>query len=388
MISFKTEFLPGEVGYDESRITSINNLIEDLIAKKIIISSNYCMARDGKIFANNAIGKLSYKEEDSREVRPDTIQRIASITKLFTAVAIWKLAEDGKLRVNQKVGEFIEEFNEKPFEDITIAHLLSHTSGLQADPGCFPNKYYVSPWDFIVEAKGENWISASLKSGMRKAPGEEWAYCSFGFAILGEIITRVSGQFAHDYIEEHIVKPCGLKDTGFGFRRKEILQRTNIPSEEREKLIEAVLKDTYEEDEVDKFFQNVPGTGGNMYSTAYDLCRFGIMLQQGGYIDGTRVIGRKAIEKMTTLYTPPHIKDYCWNAGGVQRRYGMGPDMRCTEASLYSEETFFHEGAGGCGLIIDPKERMVAAWYVPFVNNAWSAEPIDNIPAVMWSGLK
>jgi len=70
---------------------------------------------------------------------------------------------------------------------------------------------------------------------MRKNPGEEWAYCSFGFVILGEVITRVSGQFANDYILEHIIKPCGMKDTGFEFTNREIALRANIRNEEEEK---------------------------------------------------------------------------------------------------------------------------------------------------------
>jgi serine-type D-Ala-D-Ala carboxypeptidase len=388
MIGFKTDYKPTDVDYEESRIGAVNRLFEDLMGRKKIISANYCLARDGKIFANNAVGKLSYREEDTRELQPDTIQRIASITKLFAAVAIWQLVEDGKLRVSQKVGEIIEEFSEKPFDEITIAHLLSHTSGMHPDPGCFPNKYFVSPWKYIMEAKGKDWIANSLKCGMRKAPGEEWAYSSFGFVILGEVISRVSGEFANDYITEHIIKPCGLKDTGFNFKNIDIVSRTNIPDEEREQFVKAIQEGTYEEDEWDIAFKNIPRTGGGLFSTAADLCRFGIMLQQNGSIDGTRIIGRKAVEKMSTLYTGPEIRDYCWGAGGVIREYGLGPDMRCNEDSLYSKGTFFHEGAGGCGLIIDPKERLVAAWFVPFVNDAWSPEAINNAAAVMWSGLK
>lgn len=62
--------------------------------------------------------------------------------------------------------------------------------------------------------------------------------------------------------------------------------------------------------------------------------------------------------------------------------------MRWNEASLYSKGTFFHEGAGGCCVIIDPVEHMVAAWFVPYVNGKWSSEAINNVPAVMWSGLE
>lgn len=386
MISLKTDYKASDVGYDEQRIDTLNRFFQDLIDRNKILSANYCMARDGKVFANNAIGKLSFREEDTREISPDTIQPIASITKLFTAVAIWQLVEDGKLRVNQKVGEIIDEFNESPFNEITIAHLLSHTSGLQADEDCFPNKYFVSPWAFIEHERGKNWIASALRTGMRKKPGEEWAYCSFGYAILGEVITRISGEFANDYIMEHIVKPCGMKDTYFFKDFDKVVKRTNIPNEKRENEIYDILAGVKPSEE-EEIWEKIPGTGGAMLSTAYDLCRFGIMLQQGGSIDGNRVIGRKAIEKMSTLYTAPHIKDYCWGAGGVYREYGLGPDMRCNDASLYSKGTFFHEGAGGCCIIIDPKEKLVAAWFIPFINDVWCPEPLYNAAAVMWSGL-
>lgn len=387
MISYTTPFKPEDVGYDPARIAAVNKHFEELIDKKKIFSANYCMARDGKVFADNALGRLCYREDDKRELKPDTIQRIASITKLFTSVAIWQLVENGKLRVNQRVGEIIEEFDTPPFNEITIAHLLSHTSGMHPDGGCFPNKYFQSPWHFIMEDKGKNWIAAALKCGMRMKPGQEWAYNSFGFVILGEIITRVSGQFANDYIVERIIKPCGLKDTGFDYLHKEIVSRANIMNEEEEKFINSFLDGSFKEDEENKLWSKLPGTGGAIFSTAYDLCRFGTMLQQNGYIDGVRILGRKAIEKMTTLYTAPHIKDYCWNAGGPYREYGLGPDMRCNDASLYTKGTFFHEGSGGCCLIIDPKEKLVAAWFIPFVNDVWSPEPLYNAAAVMWSGL-
>lgn len=387
MISYKTMYTPEEVGYDPSRIETLNGHFQELIDNKKIISANYCMARDGKMFCDTAIGKLSFREDDTRELLPDTIQKIASITKLFTAVAIWKLAEDGKLRVNQRVGEIIEEFNTPPFNEITIAHLLSHTSGMQPDPGCFENKYFVSPWDFIEKDRSKNWIAASLQSGLRKKPGEEWAYSSFGYVILGEVITRVSGVRAEDYIIENIARPCGMKDTHFDPAKKEIVERLNIPNERTEKLIKAFLEGELEETEEDEVWKQVPSTGGGLFSTARDLCRFGTMLLKGGYIDGNRVIGRKAIEKMSTLYTGPNIKDYCWNAGGVYREYGLGPDMRCNEASLYTKGTYFHEGAGACCLIIDPTEKLVAAWFVPFVDGVWRPEPLYNTAAIMWSGL-
>lgn len=384
MISFKTPYLPSEVGYDSERLEVLNRHFAKMLEANELQSANYCLSRDGKIFANTAMGKLSYKEEDERPVQPDTIQNIASVTKLFCASAIFKLVEDGRLRLDQCVGEFIEEFKAPPFNKINLAHLLTHTSGMMPDPGCFDNKYFKSPWEFVRQMKGTNWIEAALASGMRKQPGEEWAYCSFGFAILGEVISRVSGTFANDYIMENIVRPCGMEDTFFDLTA-ETAVRHAVRNPQMEKEIDSILAG---KTKAKDSWSKIPSTGGGLHSTALDLCKLGTMLLNKGTYDGKRILGRKAVEKMTALHTTPDVKDYCWNAGGVSREYGLGPDMRHNLASLYTKGTFFHEGAGGCCILIDPVEKLVAAWFVPFVNNVWRAHALYNAAAVMWSGLE
>ncbi len=384
MICYNVPFSPEEVNYYPERLDTLNRHLEKLIENKEIYGASYCLSRDGKVFAYNAVGKLSYKENDDRPMKPDTPQWIASITKLVCATAIFKLVEDGMLRLNQKVGEIIDEFKYPPFDEINIAHLLSHTSGMTPDDGCFENKYAKSWWYYIDHAEDDNWIAAGLAAGMRNEPGKEWAYCTFGYLVLGEIISRVSGMFANDYIIENLIKPCEMYDSGY------------IPTQEQaknfmlaNKYMEQELLDVTSEDENARGIWNkIPRTGFGLFSTPLDLCKFGTMLLHNGVYNGKRVLGRKAIEKMTALYTTPDIKDYCWGAGGVSREYGLGPDLRCNLTSLYTKGTYFHEGAGGCSLIIDPTEKLIAAWFVPFVNDVWTANALYNVAAIMWSGLK
>jgi len=384
MINFETPFMPGEVGYNGDRLKVLNNHFLKMMKANELQAANYCFSRDGKVFANTAIGKLSYKESEDSLLQPDTIQSIASITKLFCTVAIFQLVEDGKMRLNQTVGEFIDEFKAPPFDKINVAHLLTHTSGMVADGGCFENKYFKSPWDYIENMKGDNWIEAALTSGMRKKPGEEWAYCSFGFVILGEIVSRVSGVFANDYIMENIVKPCEMNDTCFELSIEQA-KRHSIRDERMEKRMKAIIAGEKEDTDI---WTKIPSTAGGLHSTAPDLCKFGTMLLHNGTYNGKRILGRKAVEKMTTVYTTPDIKDYCWNAGGVHRQYGLGPDMGNDLASLFGKDTFHHEGAGACRLVIDPVEKLVAALFVPFVNGNWVSHAINNSTAIIWSGLE
>ncbi len=386
MINSETPFLPSDVGYNGERLNILNNHLLKMIDANELQGANYCLARDGKVFANAAMGKFSYLENEDRLMQPDTIQAIASITKLFCAAAIFKLVEDGKMRLDQTVGEFIDEFKAPPFDKINVAHLLTHTSGMVPDEGSFENKYFKSPWAFIENMKTINantWIEAALSTGMRTKPGEEWAYCSFGYVILGEIISRVSGVFVNDYIIENITKPCEMNDTCFNLSLEQA-KRHNIRDGRMEKQINAILAG----EKIDNGIRDkIPSTGGGLHSTALDLCKFGTMLLHKGTYNGKRILGRKTVEKMTTLYTTPEIKDYCWGAGGVTREYGLGPDMRNNLANIYSKGTYFHEGYGACCLIIDPVEKLVAAWFVPVVGEKWYAHGLYNVSTIMWSGL-
>lgn len=393
MIAFNTPHTPAEVGYNPERLAALDTHFTRMMQAGQLVSANYCLARDGKVFADRALGRLSYRPEDPREVQPDTIQWIASITKLFCAVAIHKLAEDGLIRLGQPVGELLPEFATPPFNTITPAHLLSHTSGLMADPGCFENKYFKSPWDFIGHMKDTPWLEAALSSGMRTKPGAEWAYCSFGYVVLGEIITRVSGLHAHDYIKQKILDPLGMKDTGFPWipdgseadwqRLDAILDRMNIRDAEVETEQNKVRQRVIDPPSP---FDAIPNTGGGLYSTARDLCRFGTMLLNQGSLDGVRILGRKTVEHMVAHYTTDQ-RDYTWGAPGLPRAYGLGPDLRHNDDAVMSPGTFFHEGAGACCLMIDPVEHLVAAWFVPFIKG-WFPQGLFGAAAVIWSGLE
>jgi len=391
MIIEKTPFTPEEAGYIPERIDALNTHFMKLVDSGKLQGASYCLSRNSKVFALNAMGKLTNIEGDDRPLTPYSHNIVYSVTKLFCAAAIFTLVEDGFITLNQKVGEFIEEFNVPPFNEITIAHLLSHTSGMKPDSNCFDNPYDVYQWDYIkhdYDGGEENWIKSSLKAPPRSKPGDEWAYCTYGFAILGEIITRVSGTFAHEYIKQRLLIPCDMTESGF----KECLTKEQastlcIKYEREKELVHNIINDVIPNKET-LFWQGIPATGSGLYSTLEDLVKFGTMLMQGGVYNGRQVMGRKTIEKMTARYTSKDIKEYCYNAGGVERAYALGPDIRCSLYSLYTEGTYFHEGAGACCLMVDPFEKMVAAWFVPYSGSNWLSEALYNASAIIWSGVK
>lgn len=386
IIKSNTPFSPKEAHYQEERLEVLNEHFLEMIERKEVISGSYCLSRDNKMFADVAIGSFSYDEKDNRKFTTDTIFSIASITKLFTAIAILKLVEDGKMRLEQPVGELLEEFNTPPFNTINVVHLLTHTSGLIEDEGAHENKYYEGWWKSLQDGQVDKWIEAVLKKGLQNTPGKEWAYASVGYAILGEIITRVSGMFCHDYIEKYIIEPCEMNETCFG-RRIEFAERYNIRTPRMEEEIQK-FKETKGEESCE--WDKIPSTGGGIFSNCRDLSKFGTMILNNGIYNDKRIIGRKALEAMRRIHTSPDVKDYCWGRNGVFHPYGLGPEIytEADKSQLITPGTISHEGFGACALMIDFEEKFVAVWTSQFYDGDWCINALRNVASIMWSGLE
>jgi len=391
----KTDCKPSEVGYDEKRLDVLNNHLQRVIDDGEIQCATYCVSRKGMVFAHGGIGKKSFHKDDNTPVQPDSVRFVASITKVFTATAIMKLVEDGYTRLDVPVGEILPQFNTPPYNGVTLFQLLTHTSGMHADGGCFENKYQTNYWKMIDDAynlckedkkKDFDWLTAALSTignGFRVKPDTEWAYCSFGFVVLGAVIEKITGMSAHKYIEDNICKPLGMKDTSFDVT-VDMAKRYIVSDEELEEYVKATINGTYEPQWIGEILK-IPQTGGGLNSTVYDLIRFGNMALFGGTLNDVRILGRKAVEKMTNIACA--FPNYTWNAKEKERYYGVGFDMRNGPAFTFSDGTFMHEGSGACSLYIDPKEELVAAWIVPFAKEGWFSRALFNVQNIIWSGL-
>lgn len=383
-----TPFTPEEAGYKADKIKHLNEHYQKLINEKKLQCASYTLFHNGKHFAGYGMGKLHYNEEDGRLCEHNSIKRIASITKIFTAVAVMKLVEDGYIGVNQQVREILKEFDTDMHKTIEIKHLLNHTSGIAADGGAYFEPYNSSWWDMVYKKDPEyNWIQAVLSGVVRRKPGEEWSYCSSGFSILGEIIHKITGIKAEEWIENNITKPLGMTDSGFSVPKEkwdrviavqeweDLYLREEREAAERKEMEENGIKEVY-----------IPRTGGGLYSTPYDLAVFGQMLANFGTYNDVSIISRKTLEKMVRDCSDG-ARNYCWGAGGDVKHYGLGFDLYgLNQFANVSLETFGHEGAGRTGLYIDPVENFVTAYFVP-TTIGWLPESVINASNIMWSGI-
>jgi len=364
-----TDISPEEAGFHSSQLDILDNHIAGLISKKKIQAGAYIISRNGSVFAHKAIGYLRRNED--RPFMPDSIRRIASVTKIFVATAILQLVERGLLRLDQAVAEIIKEFDNPMFNKITVFHLLTHTSGIRPDPGVFFEPYPVyRDWD-------EKWIENVLSDFLAVEPGKEWRYSSSGFTILAEIVSRVSGVHFEKYVIENITKPLGMNDTFFDVP-EELKNRLCISQEWEEKWLSGPQK---------RPDWAAPRGGGGLFSTLADMRRMGQMLVNKGTLDDVRILSRKTVEAMTRNHTKG-VKNYCWGAGGTEMEYCLGMNVYSNNTFL-SPGSFAHEGAGLCGLYMDPVENVVLAYICPLCDGVdWFAEAVISIRNIVWAGIK
>lgn len=159
------------------------------------------------------IGVTGLRDVEAKSpVDPNTVFRIASMTKSFTAMAIVKLRDDGKLSLDDAAEKYVPEMKalKYPTTDsprITIRHLLSHAEGFPED----------NPWGDQQLARSEAELTRMIAGGIpfSNTPGVAYEYSNYGFAILGRIVTRASGMPYNEYITANILRPLGMRSTTY-----------------------------------------------------------------------------------------------------------------------------------------------------------------------------
>ena len=186
----------------------IETLMSDQIKEMGIPGLAYGIVIDDEVVLAKGLGLRDVTT--GAPVDADTVFRIASMTKSFTALAILKLRDAGKLSLDDPVGRYVPEVGtwQLPTNDsgpITIRHLLSHTAGLPEDN---------PQGDRVLDMTPEG-FSAWLKAGIpfASATGSEFEYSNLGFMILGSVVTRVSGRPFQTYVTEEILLPLGMRST-------------------------------------------------------------------------------------------------------------------------------------------------------------------------------
>lgn len=158
------------------------------------------LASHGEILISNGYGVANF--ESKQAINKDTIFKIASIAKQFTAISILKLQEEGLLRVEDTLSKYVPECT--GLADVTIHELLTHSSGLDED----------ALIDWNVNEDRRPLHALSLNTVMPAGARGVYRYSNFGYALLGLIVERLSGQSYEAYIEKELFKPFWMTRTG------------------------------------------------------------------------------------------------------------------------------------------------------------------------------
>lgn len=367
----KTEQSAKDAQFDEAKLQLLGEYYAQLVDSGTVQAAGFLLARNGKIFANQAIGKLRFEPgQETTVFKTDSIKRIASITKVFTATAIMQLVEAGKLWLGQSVSTIIPEFNTDMHKAISIWNLLTHSSGLPADGGYFLDPYPVERFELMMQ---EAWLKKAVLAGpVQNKPGAEWNYCSVGFAVLAEIVSRVSGLHFNDYLEQKIFQPLGMTRSFM-----------EVPP--------ALFPDICTINDWDlkgmefmNFRSFAPNGGGGVYSTLEDLHRFAQAFLNKGQLQGVRILGKKTVEEMTRNQLDG-VPSFHWGLNCKNYRQGLGWGF-FADGSTVGPATYNHEGWGWCSMFIDPVENFT---YISFAAdpNGWNPDVQVKPRTIAFSGL-
>jgi CubicO group peptidase (beta-lactamase class C family) len=315
----------------------IDKLIAQFAAREHVPGAAWGIVVDGELVH---IGTTGYREVPTKApITRDSVFRIASMTKSFTAMAILKLRDEGKLALDDAAERYVPELKtlKYPTTDsprITIRHLLSHATGFPED----------NPWGDQQLAATEEQFSDMMRKGIpfSNPPGLAYEYSNYGFAILGRVITNVSKTPYRDYIQAQILQPLGMTSTTLepGSVRADRLAHGYRWEDEQWKE-EAQLPD------------GAFGAMGGMLTSVADLGRY-VSLYAGAWPprDGaeTAPISRASLREMQQVWRPRPATASRNASGNVQLNAGgYGYGLRVSQTCDFGHLVAHSGGLPGFG---------------------------------------
>ena len=197
-------------------------------------SGSVLIAKDGKVLLRKGYGMANF--EQSVPNTPETVFRIGSITKLFTALSVLQLEERGLLKVSDPAAKYIPELPET-WKAITIHQLLCHKSGIPD----FTGATAYSKFDDSLHI--EKALAESKDKPLLNPPGETMRYSNSGYILLGRIIEKVSGKSYEDYLTENILRPAGMNHTAYDHVTPLVLKRASGYTFDGESIVNAKFDD-------------------------------------------------------------------------------------------------------------------------------------------------
>lgn len=371
-----SEASPTDEGMSPERLERIDLMLDQAVGKNNIPGAVALIARNGKVIFHKAYGMAN--NETGKAMEKNTIFRIASQTKAITSTAVMMLWEEGKFRLDDPISmyipdfgkaEILDSFNErdstyttKPAENqITIRHLLTHTSGLgygviDGDER-FQKIYAKAGITDLFTTKsisiGES-VKKLAKLPLHHNPGEAFVY-SEGLDVLGYFIEVVSGMPFDEFLRERLFDPLGMDDTWF-YLPKEKENRLVTVQQKKGSKWEAYPVTFYDPDYPIKGAKRFFSGGAGLSSTAKDYTTFLQMYLNHGELNGKRILGRTTVRSIMGNQTGD-----LW--GDEIKHYGLAFGVITSKGQDHGGEgsigTFDWGGYFNTQYFADPQEKII-----------------------------
>jgi len=248
----------------------------DIFGESKVFSGAVLLAKNGRVIFQKAHGLADRQENVFNQI--DTRFNLASINKMFTAVAVAQLCEQGKMSYNDLIGKYLDSdwISPKISNKVQVKHLLSHTSGIGISKGD-DNLVYLEKYISKKFRRIDDYKIMTQGAFLKSDPGKESSYSNIGFHLLGAIIEKVSGESYYDYVQAHIFDVAGMKETGFDeFDRLAPNTARGYVKEQNNGKI------SWRSNESDCNWKGTPA--GGAYSTVGDLLKFEQALKKNSLV--------------------------------------------------------------------------------------------------------
>lgn len=309
------------------------------------------LASHGKIIFDKAYGQANLETEE--ELTVDHIFHVASHSKTFTATAIMQLQENGKLRIDNPVVQYLDwlkDHKDKRWQEVTVRQLLSHSAGVMRDG--FDNNFWQLVRSFPNSAELRQIV---MEADLILEPNTTMKYSNIGYSLLGEVVVATSGLAYNDYVTEFIIRPLDLNHTTPEYDSKQLLvsSHSRIDLDRRRYSLPQ-----------QKTWAMSPATG--FCSTAADLATY----FSAHSIGSGRLLSDTSKREMQRLqWNIPNVR----NGGG----YGLGFQLK-----KYSKSQTFGHSGGWPGQLtcsaVDPRDDLV----VVFLTNCQDSRPISAVDGI------
>lgn len=326
---------PESQGFSSERLARIGDVMQRHVDEGRLPGAATLVARRGRVVHLETVGWAGV--ESRRELQPDTICRIYSMTKPITVVAALLLWEEGRFGLDDPIGAYLPELASMPVlrgmergvptlaeasRSVTIRHLMTHTAGMTYGvfEGDVPGERMYGEADLLRP----HWTLAQMVTALGRLPllfepGSRWLY-SVSIDVLGRLVEVVSGQPLDEFFRERIFEPLGMVDTGFA-----------APEAAQGRL--ATLYGPAERGGLTRipapcgrdFARHEPmcSGGGGLVGTVADYARFAQMLLSGGELHGRRLLAHRTVALMASNHLPPEAGPY-GNPPHAGHGFGLG----------------------------------------------------------------